>query len=304
MFCILSGYLSAQKNINNYKLLIKEFVLRYFRFIIPLLFINIFVYFLDITFMGFKSLNFAVLYNNNWLSTFFNNISLFKAIKNTITMGNQLNGPLWMIRPLFIGNLLIVLYNYLCQKFNNKIFKSILIFLISIGLLVGCFYYEILLYSFVTFLGVLIFEFKRKGDFNFNFLIFIILIIGIHIFNVVPIISRITTINNVSLLNTISSFVFIISLFCLKSLDNVKLNKYDLGNLSFYIYLIHWPILCSLSCSLILFFKNYTIGYVVCLIITLFVVFILAYICIKTVDKLIKKVNDNIKKLIFFILKV
>ncbi len=69
VFCVLSGYLASRKEIRSVKTMIREFVLRYFRFIIPLTIINVCIYFIYLI-IGFKSTEFSIIYSNNWLSSF------------------------------------------------------------------------------------------------------------------------------------------------------------------------------------------------------------------------------------------
>ena len=303
VFCILSGYLSSKKNISSMKQLSLECILRYFRFLIPLLFVNISVYLVNIVF-GFKSTELSLLYNNNWLGSFFKNITLIGALKNTITLGSQLNGPLWMIRPLFLGNILILCANYMKNKLKNH--TIIKIILLSTSLLITIFVasnYELFLYTFVTLLGLIISHITNRIKIRYNYLFLLFWLIFIHIFYTIPLAQSIIRINGLSLLNTLSAFIFVLTLFFCKDMDSLKKNKLDLGSISFYIYLIHWPIICSLSCELIMLFDNYTMGYISVLLITSATVFIISYILSITINKAINLSNIKIKKILCKILK-
>lgn len=63
VFAILSGYLLNKKNIRNGKDLIKICINRYFRFVIPFFFANLFVYFLY-SFVGFSAQKCGMIINN------------------------------------------------------------------------------------------------------------------------------------------------------------------------------------------------------------------------------------------------
>lgn len=303
VFCILSGYLSAKKTISSLKQLFCECILRYFRFLIPLLFINVSIYIVDLVF-GFKSIELSLLYNNNWLGSFFLNITLMGVLKNSITLGSQLNGPLWMIRPLFFGNILILLLKYIKDKYKDYSIVNFALLFIMLFLIFFIFQkYELIIYSFITLLGFAIYNLTNKIKTRYNLIIFLVLLIMIYIFNNNLIIKDVIRFNNLPLLNSLSAFIFIVAIFFCKSMDNVKKSKFDLGGISFYIYLIHWPIICSLSSGLIMLFDNYTLGYVIVLFVTIVTVVFISYLLSKTVNKVINYFNKIIKNTLFKILK-
>ena len=304
VFCILSGYLSSSKKISSLKQLIKECIMRYLRFVLPLLFINVIIYLINLIF-GFRSIELSSMYNNNWLGTFFTDITLSGAIKNSITLGSKLNGPLWMIRPLFVGNIMILCVNYIKNKLNNhEIVRNILLLAILLGMFFVSLHYEILLYMFVTLLGMIIFNITKQSKPKYNLLIFLLILAIIHIVNILPITLTLTKVDNMHFLNVISAFAFIISIFFCTTMRKFKKSKSNLGSISFYVYLIHWPLICSLSSSLITLFTNYTMGFLIVLLLTLVIVIILSYLCSKTIDKFFNKINLNIDKKICELLKL
>lgn len=304
VFCILSGYLTAKKKILSFKQLIKEFFMRYVRFFIPLLLANIFVYLIFIL-VGYSNLEFSHIYGNDWLATFYKSFSIPMLIKNSLFLGSQLNGPLWMIRPLFIGNLLIMVFNYITNKLNLKKEKHLVVIaIILVILLFLSSQFTNTLYILVTFIGSLVVFLSNNIKRKYGILFLIVSIIIISALCYIPSISTVLSIGKVSLSNMLLSFFFIIALFLCNDLYKLKESKLKLSNMSFWIYLIHWPIICSLSCLMVLKITNYTIGFWLTFFVTVILVVILSFILSRIVDKYINLLTIFLKKRIDYILGI
>ncbi len=210
-----------------------------------------------------------------------------------------------MLKPLFIGNIIIIFLNYIkyiLKKHNYSFYLVLLV--VMFGLLaISLYKSQTYIYTFITVLGCILFNSKRV-NIKFNFFVFLVLQVIISFFANSHFVIRFTTINNISLINALLSLLFVFSLFHYKDMDKLKKTKSELGSISFYVYLVHWPIICSLSCYLILHFNNYTLGYMTVLIITLFVVLTISYIFSKTLDKYINSINNKIKSIINKVLKI
>lgn len=299
-FCVLSGMLTSNKKIESGKNLLKECILRYFRFVIPLFISNFVIFILYVT-IGFSNHNFAEIYNNGWLNSYFCEVSFIKVIKNSIVLGSELNGPLWMLRPLFFGNIVIILLNYIVSKKNNLIYKYVIIVITCFLLLVLSIYIPNCLYTMCTCSGMLVTQFRKEKFGNIFFSICIALIISIYY---IPNIREILTIHSLPLINILFSFIFVCSFYNWENSKKFELKNIPLGPISFWIYLFHWPIICSFASYFLMKFGNYTIGFWVLLFITGILVCMMAFVCVKYLDKIIGYINRKIGKLFDKILRI
>lgn len=112
-FCMLSGYLAAGKRIRSFKELINQLLSRYIRFVVPFFFINTVAFIIYYT-IGFPTQLSSLLLHNSWVGTFYDhNYRISELIWASLSMGGDLNGPLWMMKYIFGGTCLIFIYNYL-----------------------------------------------------------------------------------------------------------------------------------------------------------------------------------------------
>lgn len=157
VFAIFSGYLLNNKNIKSGKDLIKICINRYFRFVIPFFFANLFVYALY-NIVGFTAQECGMLINNEWLSNqYANPIGITSVVKNRLLLGSELNNNFWIIRHMLLGSWLIYISNYVFNKFNNQKIRIV----IAIGLLI---------FPYTFFIGVVyVGSLLAKVPINFKF---------------------------------------------------------------------------------------------------------------------------------------
>lgn len=132
VFAILSGYLLNKRNIKSVGNLIKVCINRYYRFVIPFFFANLFVFFLS-RIIGFSAEACGIIIENEWIMhQYTEHINLINVVKNSIILGSELNSSFWIISHMLIGSWLIYISNYICYKLNDERIKVV----IAIGLLV------------------------------------------------------------------------------------------------------------------------------------------------------------------------
>lgn len=279
IFAILSGYLLNKKNIRNGIDLIKICVNRYFRFVIPFFFANLFVYFLY-SFVGFSAHKCGMLINNEWLlKQYTNSIGLISVVKNSLMLGSGLNNNFWVIKHMLFGSWLIYASNYICYKFNNKKMKIIL----AIGLLL----FPYTFFIGATYVGSLlaelskIFIHKRTKIVITYFVVMLVLMLGTQ--NVIAELLKIQFLH----INQYWEIFYAMGLLgCIRS-TNRLLNKFEnlcinkFSSQSMTIYLLHWPVICSFStwCFIELMGKssNFSVYYWETLGITVIVLEIIVY---------------------------
>lgn len=157
VFAILSGYLLNKKNIRNGKDLVKICINRYFRFVIPFFFANLFVYFLY-SFVGFSAQKCGMIINNEWLlNQYTNPIRFVDIVKNSFMLGSELNNNFWIIKHMLLGSWLIYISNYTCYKLHSQKIKII----VAIGLLL----FPYTFFIGATYTGSLLAEALKKLKF-------------------------------------------------------------------------------------------------------------------------------------------
>ena len=121
-FCILSGYLASFKRTRAQHLL-PQLLARYLRFVVPFFFINLVAFILYYT-VGYPTAEASALLHNAWLATYYTHAptipELFRA---TVTLDGDLNGPLWMMKYILLGTCIIYLYNAVEQKLPFRLFQ-------------------------------------------------------------------------------------------------------------------------------------------------------------------------------------
>lgn len=109
-FCILSGYLASFKKVDLRNLLPQLFA-RYLRFVVPFFFINLVAFLLYYT-VGYPTAEASALLHNAWLTTYYTHApTLRELLHATLTLSGDLNGPLWMMKYILLGTCLIYIYH-------------------------------------------------------------------------------------------------------------------------------------------------------------------------------------------------
>ena len=300
VFAILSGYLLNKKNIRNGKDLVKICINRYFRFVIPFFFANLFVYFLY-SFVGFTAQKCGMIINNEWLlNQYTNPIRFVDIVKNSFMLGSELNDNFWIIKHMLLGSWLIYISNYTCYKIHSQKIKII----VAIGLLL----FPYTFFIGATYTGSLLAEVSKKlkvvqqrGKITIMFFVVMLgLMSGIQ--NVVAELLKIRWLR----INQYWEIFYAMGMLVCISLENQLLKKIEnwhidkFSNQSMTIYLLHWPIICSFStwCFVELMgrFNNFSVYYWSTLGATIIVLGITVY----CYDKVFGRVSNTLLRAITF----
>ena len=118
VFCIISGCLAWQKEIESFSELIKTLIHRYIRFVIPVFFANAFVFFIGRT-IGFHAFEVGSVINNQWLAANYSNApQAGHVLLSALLLTNEFIGPLWVLKYIFIGTCVIYCLKYLLCVFK------------------------------------------------------------------------------------------------------------------------------------------------------------------------------------------
>ena len=121
-FCILSGYLASFKRTRAQHLLL-QLLARYLRFVVPFFFINLVAFILYYT-VGYPTAEASALLHNAWLATYYTHApTIPELLRATVTLDGDLNGPLWMMKYILLGICIIYLYNAVEQKLPLRLFQ-------------------------------------------------------------------------------------------------------------------------------------------------------------------------------------
>ena len=121
-FCILSGYLASFKK-TTARTLLPQLLARYLRFVVPFFFINLVAFILYYT-VGYPTAEASALLHNAWLATYYTHApTIPELIRATFTLNGDLNGPLWMMKYILLGTCIIYVYNAVEGKLPLRLFQ-------------------------------------------------------------------------------------------------------------------------------------------------------------------------------------
>lgn len=278
VFCILSGFLLRRKKINGAYELLKNIFIRYLRFAKPFAVTAVVIFLLDISF-GFVTQEMSVVLENKWLQEFYtHDISLYDYICFVLAFDSGINGPVWMIKALFLGNCLVYVLNYLWGRFNalrsiSDIWYTIFILLVSsLGIYLSFSFDAMAIYVIACLMGAVC-PLGPKGIFISSGIAGILLLVWVVSFTCQSVLIS----DSVSFFYITPHWNFFYAL-CFVLLINNLVTGFDsciadlsktLGKLSFPIYLFHWPLFCSAGLILFDFLLNTGIlTYAFCIVLT------------------------------------
>ena len=121
-FCILSGYLASFKRTTAQNLL-PQLLARYLRFVVPFFFINLVAFILYYT-VGYPTAEASALLHNAWLATYYTHApTIPELLRATLTLDGDLNGPLWMMKYILLGTCIIYVYNAVERTLPLRLFQ-------------------------------------------------------------------------------------------------------------------------------------------------------------------------------------
>lgn len=232
-------------------------------------------------------------------------MSFCSVIKNSVTLGNQLNSTLWVIRHMYIASCLIYLTKYISFRLRKDLFALEIIVSVS---MICCPYT-----SFIgcCYIGMCLEKMSQMGEKNprFQSVLFVLMISSV--FMICGGQSWIAYKTGLSILKmNLYWEVFYVLILLLSVFINTNL-KYmlefrslnrDGAQVSFSIYMIHWPIICSASMLGFLMLYSVTSAYLTSCIVTVLVSVVIIAILSDLYGKYVGKLEKNILDRFNFIL--
>lgn len=265
LFLMISAYIicvSIYRD-RNFERIQKMAFKRYFRLMLPILFASMLSFLISIG-GGYHNADVALLLNNEWLNGFFlkEQMTISQLISSVfigvLWQGNGVfNGPFWMIYILFLGNYLAIILAIITSTDNNR---GILVLGFVLIVYANTYYYCLVLGAILAYVNCKTMVIKRGANSKiFTFICLLCLLLAFYLpawgdqiidlfwkYEFLPAFLKIDFFYNGT-----GSFLL---LFSIMNLDRVKnfLGKSKLmnriSNISFSIYLVHWPIIASFSC--------------------------------------------------------
>lgn len=300
VFCIISGFLSSKK-VRSFKELTLESVFRYLRFLIPLFLVN------ALSFLLYKSGlywsgQYGSLMQNGWIgSHYIGPYGLKDVLGQSVFFGAALDTSLWMMRPLFVGNILILLTEYLTRHFPHRR-KLLAEAAVLVLLMAGAFRITTLWYCAAVYVGLIYHDTKK----NLFKPIFIALpacvVLAVYY---LPVLGSIRGADlywiNQPKVDFPMGIIFTFGFFC-NNYHGKSFGKINWGAVSFWVFLLHSPVLCSLSCWILLrSLDRFWVGFWLALAAMAVVVIPLSVLLSQTVDiwanKALKKTKQKLMEL-------
>ena len=248
LFFVVSGYLLAISKVDNIKTLITKTINRFLRLGFPIFFSYIIIYSIG-NLIGFHASETSIYFINGWYQNAYTSSYTIKnvllspiyvLIKGSCT----LNSPFWVLKEMFFASIFIYCYTYIksfiSAHTSNKIELLILdIVFLAISLIINFTVFTCFLGALVYCIGSPIYE-ELKNNRKY--------IICIYACAVLLLICQIIQAHR----------IFAILFFAILVLigDNIKPLNTEfagfLGKISFGIYSLHWPLICSLGSLIIL----------------------------------------------------
>jgi peptidoglycan/LPS O-acetylase OafA/YrhL len=314
VFCIISGYLCFGSKVNSFLSLFKNYVKRYIRFVLPISLVLAFTIIIKYT-IGFHTVEFSQLLRGGWGEYYTEDIFCINDyLKCVLLFDSTLNGPIWMIQPLFIANCALITFKYLQEKFHLDLFvlwNGILIFLFLVLAVLNVRGLESLSKYMYCFISVYAGSYIRanqkyiKISLSLRRLVIILAIITIMMGGLHDFITGLFVTHGVVLLNMlrihlygiwpfIYAMILVLALFAFNNdkqfeIKNKKLLNFTGNSLS--IYLLHWPIMCSFGGYMLKEFIQVGMSYSQAVIFLFLVLNVLVIVCSQLYELVYKKLN-------------
>lgn len=281
LFIIISNYIFA-KTINAHLDIVslqRRITKRYFRLVIPIVFIVAVV-----AIMYYAGLFHLTELNDSKLDKFWNGLAATDFIKQVVFSPfgfSKVIGPFWMLKFIFLGNLFVALITIMVngRSLSSKVIIYILAALLSI-------YFST--YWVCVFVGGLIYEARTSREKQFLGGICVGIGMGALIISQTLTAMQPSVFSENKWVCIISATLFFYGILCLERIQSLLSKRVFgfLGENSLSIYLVHWPVVCSLSCFLFLQvlgdnWMNMTVN----LLITITVALLLSYLYTKYVNR-------------------
>ena len=273
LFLMVSAYLIcvAIYKDKSFERIQKMAFKRYFRLMLPIFFASM------LSFMigyggGYYNEDVAVLLNNEWLNGSFSKEQMtisqliYSAFIGVLWQGNRVfNDTFWMLYILFLGNYLVIILAIVTSTDNNR---GIMVLGFMLIVYTNTYYYCLVLGAVLAYVNCkMMLNKKRTNSKIFTFICLMCLLLALYLpawsSPIINILSKYdflpAFLKNAFFYKETGCFLL---LFSIMNLDRIKdfLEKRKLmnmiSNISFSVYLVHWPIIASFSCWSYLHFWN------------------------------------------------
>ena len=280
IFCMISGFFSWHKQINNFRELLKKIIKRYINFV-SLIFVGNLISYILIKCNCCPFENASIILNDNTLVA--PTIDIWTIIKSSFMLQDRIHGALWMIKYMFCGNVIIYVLKYLKNYISMYIY---VLYMITI-----CITPMINYLVTVTIVGVILYEIilhvsEKKMNRGLKITaVFLLVFFIVIVQNPLGIFK-----NYYHVCVTIICGLICIIVQCI-DINNVmieKLIQYS-KKCSTSVYSVHMPILRSLGLYILTLFNNFQMNDNLMLICvwwcTLIITLIIAYFYAKSIEK-------------------
>lgn len=266
---MISGYLLGKKVIPSQKALINTVVQRYVRFAVPLFFANLFVLLIDKS-VGFASSQCGSIVGSTWMaSKYMTSFTFADVVSNTLLLGNELNETFWIIRHMLVASCIIYFINYVATKSRKHL--AVLKAVIS-----GIF----LMFPYTFFIGAvylgscleLLITAIEKNENTKRFWKALAILSAIMLTGVQNFFSQIMGLRFLTMnqyWETAYVIILLITVFMSVQLQNFfepNVLRSASSQSSFSLYVIHWPLICSVFSRTFIFIltitKSFAISYI------------------------------------------
>lgn len=250
VFCLLSGYLGCRK-VSSLRELAAEGFARWLRFFLPLLVCNLFAFALLKTGHLYHAV-YGEAYQNSWLlGHYTRELGLKDVLIQSAVLGDAFNGPFWMLRPLFLGNLLVLgaawCLGRLPQKTRLAAEAAVFVLLLAAGLVVTT-----LLYAAAVYAGLLISRTERKLLSPRWIPVFLVLVCAVFY---LPALGAGIGVDfswvNSPWNHLVMAFLVVFPFFYSGFRGKAR-TRLPLSGISFWVYLLHFPAALSLGLGILL----------------------------------------------------
>lgn len=302
-FSFICGYFTSQ-NVLGYRDFIFYAIKRYLRFVFPIIFACLLVLVLYTNWNGYTECqNVSQIIGSSWLSSICRGVpdmSFYSALKAAIYSimmrgDSTFDNPLWTIKPMFIGQLLLFLLAWIESKDWMKKHKILVYGIEILGCVIAASQsYVVLAVLIGGFYKKYINLFSAKFKNAFGVLIFAIVVGTLQVYTLFPqnIGTDVICWNLHVISRCVLSVLIVVSIMNIDKLKLILEQRWliHLGKLSFSTYLLHIPIMCFVSGKLYAWFLaqniEYTAIYLIVEGITLIVVLFVAEIWYKGIERL------------------
>lgn len=292
VFATISGWLAYTGLPNSFMGTVRKSFKRYFKFALLFLISNFLIFAMSRT-IGFHSAEIGECIHNTWLSGYYNSpMTITGAIVQAVTIRSLFNGPLWVMPALILAPSMIYFFSWIYDLKVGLLEKHIIIGIIATASLIAVYilpFSEGVPFAMIaSYIGALMH--KYEDTVNKIMRMYNIPIIGggicIYIIAIVVGMGKFQ-----DLLMIIPASIVTCEVLYVKQIKRFFSCKIFIkaSSISLAIYVLHWPLFCSLGLWLLILmgFSSYGIHSMLVIAITTVVVVISSWVFHNTIERVV-----------------